>query len=449
MGLGLGGHAARPRDADATLRRDRPAVSVPAAAGAVGVAQPRAAARAGRLPARRSCSAASASAVMAALFAGAFWVTWQAAQYAELGDYLIRIGLSWLFLTFLSFLAFSGVVTSLSTFFLSDDLRLMLAAPVAARRVFMARFARTLAQAGWMVVVFLVPVLAGVGIAKCAPWSFVRRGHADGRAVRGDSGGPRRGGHAAAGERVSGPARPRHPDADGPRVRDEPRDPAALHPARAAAARGVDARRDRLLRHAAVAGHAAAAVVLGGRGAVCGLQGGSDWLHVAALWTTAAAVVIGLAAAFERWHFAGFSKSQEARKARVRRVARARRRRPAAAAVAGAPAAARQGPEGVPARREPVVAAAAAARAGAGLSLQLPRARPRPDPVHERRDQERLRVPQPGHGRLRDGDGGGALRVSGGVGRRRGVLDHPHGADLAAGLPVVEVLDRAGAGAAC
>ena len=39
--------------------------------------------------------------VIAAMFYGAFWVTVQAAQYAELGDYLIRIGLSWLFLTFL------------------------------------------------------------------------------------------------------------------------------------------------------------------------------------------------------------------------------------------------------------------------------------------------------------------------------------------------------------
>ena len=94
--------------------------------------------------------------VMGALFVGAFWLTWQAAQYAELGDYLIRIGLSWLFLTFLSFLAFSGIVAALSTFFLSDDLRLVLAAPVAPRRLFLARFARTVAQAGWMVVVFLV-----------------------------------------------------------------------------------------------------------------------------------------------------------------------------------------------------------------------------------------------------------------------------------------------------
>src|SRR5688500_20235223 len=90
--------------------------------------------------------------VMGALFYGAFWVTWQAAQYAELGDYLIRIGLSWLFLTFLSFLAFCGIVAALSTVFLSDDLRLVLVAPVAAPRLVVAGCARTGVQGGWVVV---------------------------------------------------------------------------------------------------------------------------------------------------------------------------------------------------------------------------------------------------------------------------------------------------------
>ena len=56
--------------------------------------------------------------VCAALFQGSFWLAGQLLDYEELGDYLLRIGLSWLFLTFLSFLAFSGVVTALSTFFL-------------------------------------------------------------------------------------------------------------------------------------------------------------------------------------------------------------------------------------------------------------------------------------------------------------------------------------------
>ena len=47
-----------------------------------------------------------------------------------------------------------------------------------------------------------------------------------------------------------------------------------------------------------------------------GLHGTVDWLHLAALWTTASAVTIALAAAFARWHFPGYSKAQEARKAR-------------------------------------------------------------------------------------------------------------------------------------
>src|SRR5512146_3200747 len=56
--------------------------------------------------------------VCAVLFWGAYWLTTQLASYEEFGDYLLRLGLSWLFLTFLAFLAFSGIVTALSTFFL-------------------------------------------------------------------------------------------------------------------------------------------------------------------------------------------------------------------------------------------------------------------------------------------------------------------------------------------
>src|SRR5438874_5965544 len=110
--------------------------------------------------------------VCGAIFAGAYWVTAQLADYAEFGDYLLRLGLSWLFLTFLSFLAFSGIVTALSTFFLSEDLRLLLAAPVAPRRVFYARFVRTVVQSSWMVLVFIVPALAGIGLAHCAPAAY-------------------------------------------------------------------------------------------------------------------------------------------------------------------------------------------------------------------------------------------------------------------------------------
>jgi ABC-2 type transport system permease protein len=255
-------------------------------------------------------------AVIAALFSGSFWLAWQAASYDELGDYLIRIGLSWLFLTFLSFLAFSAVVASLSTFFLSDDLRLILVAPVASRRVFAARFARTLVQSGWMVVVFLVPVLAGIGFAKCAPWSliltvlltvvpFVVIPVGIGSAV------------TLLLVNVF-PAR---------RARD-----ILMFMGLVFAVSIVLLLRflqpERLMRVESMPEVTAFFATLqspitpllpsfwAGEALFAGIQGGSDWLHVGALWTTAAAVVVMVGAAFERWHFAGFSKSQEARKAR-------------------------------------------------------------------------------------------------------------------------------------
>ena len=139
-------------------------VPLPAPAVASGRrATARAAASAATARARRS-SAASAWWSCAGLFGGVFWLTWQLLDYAELGDYLIRLGLSWLFLTFLSFLAFSGVVTALSHL-----LPVRGPAPAAgrARRRRGASSTRAsrapLAQAGWMVVAFLVPVLLASG----------------------------------------------------------------------------------------------------------------------------------------------------------------------------------------------------------------------------------------------------------------------------------------------
>jgi ABC-2 type transport system permease protein len=50
------------------------------------------------------------------------------------------------------------------------------------------------------------------------------------------------------------------------------------------------------------------------------LVGHVDYLHLAALWTTALGLTVLAAAANERWHFVGFSKAQEARKTRFTRL---------------------------------------------------------------------------------------------------------------------------------
>src|SRR3954469_22654875 len=255
-------------------------------------------------------------AVCAVLYQGSFWLTGQLQDYAELGDFLLRMGLSWLFLTFLSFLAFSGVVTALSTFFLADDLRLLLVAPVATRRLFHARFLRTVVQASWMVVIFLVPVLLGIGRAKCAgvmfyvtavltivPFSII----------------PVAAGTGATLVLVNTfPAK-------------RARDILMLMGLLFAASLVIVLRfirPEQLLRVESLPDLTDFFATLqspvtpllpsfwAGETIFASLSGGFDLLHASALWTTALACTVMLGAANARWYFSGYTRSQEAPKAR-------------------------------------------------------------------------------------------------------------------------------------
>ncbi|MBI3491764.1 MAG: hypothetical protein HY047_08295 [Acidobacteria bacterium] len=258
--------------------------------------------------------------VFVALFQGASWLTGQLEDYAEIGDYLLRIGLSWLFLTFLSFLAFSGVVTALSTFFLADDLRLLLAAPVATRRLFHARFLRTVAQASWMVVIFLTPVLMGIGSARCAgPWFYVM-------AILTIA--PFAVIPVAAGTAVTMllvntfPAR---------RARDLLMLMGLLFGASLVILLRV-IRPEQLLHVESLPDLTGFFAALqspmtpllpsfwAGETLFSTLRGERDLLHTAALWTTALASVVLLRVAGERWYFTGYSRSQEASKTRFNQL---------------------------------------------------------------------------------------------------------------------------------
>jgi ABC-2 type transport system permease protein len=260
-----------------------------------------------------------AVAVCAALFQASFWLTGHLEDYAELGDFLLRMGLSWLFLTFLSFLAFSGVVTALSTFFLADDLRLLLVAPVASRRLFYARFLRTVVQASWMVAIFLVPVLLGVGRAKCAGPSFYITALLT---VIPFSVIPVAAGTAATLVMVNTfPAK---------RARDILMLMGLLFGASLVIVLRF-IRPEQLLKVESLPDLTDFFATLqspitpmlpsfwAGETLFASLQGGRDLLHAAALWTTALGSVILLRASSERWHFAGYSRSQEAPKIRFTR----------------------------------------------------------------------------------------------------------------------------------
>lgn len=254
--------------------------------------------------------------VGAVVFSTVFWLTWQLLDYAELGDYLVRLGLSWLFLTFLSFLAFSGVVTSLSTFFLSEDLRFLLSAPVSISRLFYSRFAKTLGQASWMVVVFTIPVLLAVGLAHCA--SLVYYATALATLL------PFVAIPVVLGSAVTlflvnvFPAR---------RARDILMLMGLLFAVSIVLLLRF-LRPERLLSVESLPDITAFFATLqspvtpllpsfwAGEALFSALRGDIDWLHLGALWTTALALTVLVRAAFDRYYFSGWSKAQEARKVR-------------------------------------------------------------------------------------------------------------------------------------
>ncbi len=269
---------------------------------------------------RAALFASIAACVIALLFAAFFWLAWQLLDYEELGDYLVRLGLGWLFLTFLSFVAFSAVVTSLGTFFLSEDLQLLIAAPVPGERLFHSRLTRTVLESSWMVAAFLLPVLLGVGLARCAPAGyyltslatvlpFVMIPSAAGALV-------------TLGLVSVFPAR-------------RARDILMLMGLGFAVALVVllrFIRPERLLNVQSLPDLTAFFATLqspvtpflpsfwAGESLFAALRGRIDILHLGALWSTACAATILARAAYGRWYFAAWTKAQEARKARLTRL---------------------------------------------------------------------------------------------------------------------------------
>lgn len=82
----------------------------------------------------------------------------------SIGDVLASKLLSMVFLCLFSVLIFSNIVTSLSTFFLSDDLEAIISRPVSLSEIFYSRFIETLINSSWMTLLFGCPVFLAYGI---------------------------------------------------------------------------------------------------------------------------------------------------------------------------------------------------------------------------------------------------------------------------------------------
>ncbi len=85
-----------------------------------------------------------------------------------IGDILAAKLLGLAFVTFLMILVLSNVITALSTFFLSDDLELVVAAPVDPWHVYAARLGETILDSSWMVALLAVPLLGAYGVVYAA-----------------------------------------------------------------------------------------------------------------------------------------------------------------------------------------------------------------------------------------------------------------------------------------
>jgi len=96
-----------------------------------------------------------------------FWAFQRVLSYfrsVELfGDLLAARLMAMTLLTFFSILLFSNIVSSLSIFFLSEDLNLVLSHPVSLDRVYWSRLAETMTHSSWMVLLFGLPVFLAYG----------------------------------------------------------------------------------------------------------------------------------------------------------------------------------------------------------------------------------------------------------------------------------------------
>ncbi len=103
-----------------------------------------------------------------AIFAAVYFLVGKAWAFDQIGVVLARKVLEMFLTSLFVLLAFSNVITALSTYFLSEDLELVLALPVSRTRFHYARFVDTLTQSSWMMMLFGVPVFLAYAIQSDA-----------------------------------------------------------------------------------------------------------------------------------------------------------------------------------------------------------------------------------------------------------------------------------------
>ncbi|MBI5191086.1 MAG: hypothetical protein HZA22_10465 [Nitrospirae bacterium] len=116
-------------------------------------------------------------AILSVLFwAGTFYLFYRALGYFRgteaIGDMLAYRLLEMVFLTFFSVLLFSNIITALSTFYLSEEMSLILTSPIPDARIYVYKFVETAFLSSWMVITFGLPVFLAYGLTYVAGAPF-------------------------------------------------------------------------------------------------------------------------------------------------------------------------------------------------------------------------------------------------------------------------------------
>jgi ABC-2 type transport system permease protein len=102
------------------------------------------------------------------IFAAVYFLVGKAWAYDQIGVVIARRILEMFLASLFVLLSFSNVITALSTYFLSEDLELVLSLPVSRTTFHYARFLDTITQSSWMMLLFGVPVFLAYGIQSGA-----------------------------------------------------------------------------------------------------------------------------------------------------------------------------------------------------------------------------------------------------------------------------------------
>ena len=89
-----------------------------------------------------------------------------------IGDLLCRKFLGLLWISGAALLMFSAIISSLSNFFLSRDLDLLMGAPVSLESIFWARSTQSLITSSWMPIAFLLPIFLAYAFVYKPHWEF-------------------------------------------------------------------------------------------------------------------------------------------------------------------------------------------------------------------------------------------------------------------------------------